>query len=722
MAERKAFQARTNEIQAPPSSRVPNAAAAELEEFGQRLQGLGQKLHENWLGEQERAEALSGAKAGATGAFTPRRTGERPDEAYDRAGLESYFEKLKIQTSDEVDRIWRENQSDPAKLESSLAGYRDGIAAELTKSTPELLPHFDAAFDRSSRGYRRQAAADYDQNQRLKRSGDLEEFLANKELQDESRAVAADGTPDGIADVALNRQEYIEALNNLGPEQNGGTGRYNALEVQDRLNKYDRMIVRSKTFGEFKRSQKAGRGDTFVKNFADKGWQGAFSLAERGQLVNLMEGELSAGRAQAAAAQVALAGKVKAASDALWSGEAPGGLAGLRAQVAGTEFEADLNRAMNNQDLMAKVKQMTPAGVDMAIVSERAALESLDPSDKTYADEVDMSRRRIARMEQTRDANAKAINDDPFGWGVEVGLVEAPPLLTQEGVLNPAALAERVESAEILTAYTGRETPPLAKGEAADLARGLAGDPDIVLDDRTRAAMRRAVKLIAPDHPQIAQITTFAMNDRRSPSDGASVSNLLQRGYQLTQTVEGKPPIFKLKTGAEGKQAFDQSFSAYVGDAFMGDASARQAAQDGLFAVYAAYAENAPDGLAGGFDDKTFKSAAAAYFGGSKARINGGDAFAPYGMAADEFELGLRADAAVRLRATGIYQPAQIDALVRNAAPQNVDDGYALLVGDSYVVGADGAPLKFYPKQVPRDALADERLVQQAIERQSEAR
>lgn len=732
MAQRKAFQIDGGQVQPPPVSRAPNALADGLEEFGGKLQQISAKLTESWVQKREREEAAAGAVAGASGTFAPVRTDTRAGNAYDQSGLQSYFERLKIQGSDDVERIYNENRQDPAKLEAALDGYHKGVAGNLTKNIPELVPHYESFFDRASRPFRRQAAEDYDLVQRGARAAEVEDTLANLGLQAERRAMLGTNTPESFADMALDREDFVTNLMKLGPAQEyefagkrggGGAGKYDLAKMGHDLQAYDRAMLGARSKGEFKRAQANGRGERFVTNFANKDWQEDFSIAERDQLVNWMRGEISDAGALREATDRTLRTAVGAVADAFWRGESPGGAAEVMAKARGNpELEAELNIAKGAHDQMAQVRKMPPRLADDAIELERKTLGGLDASDQNYALNVAAGTKKIAMMEQLRDQNEAAIAREPMAWAVDVGVAQLPALLTEDGGLNVAAFSDRIEAAQTVSNLTGRTAAPILRAEAPQLAAALTvgGIAETAraagaADASSRASFREALRLIEPDYPAVTQIATFAMNDRTSPADGVNVAGLLSRGYTLTQPQEGKPALFKLKAGAEGRAAFDEAFGRYVGDTFAGDAGARARAADGTYAAYAAYAETAPDGLTGAFDDKTFSRAAAAYFGGNKAKVNGGFVFPPYGMGADEFELGIKADIALRLR--GTHTPDQIGALVRNGTLQNAADGYFLTVGDSIVVGTDGQPVTFAPRKVPRTE--SELLLRQALERAS---
>lgn len=739
MAERRGYaKVRPGAPAIGPLPRQPGSPlAGELAQFGQTMLDIGAKLNAGAAEEQAQRDV-------AGGKFKPRGNVLGSSRAYNRAGFDAYFDNLRITTADEVERIYQQHGSDPAALESALSGYQEGIEKNLGESMPGLLAPFRAYFDRASRPFRSKAAEDYQKAQADSQDAETLGYLTSKERQDETRAFMANGSPDSAADLALSRNEYLDGLLRMAPptafKLNGReyeadpsrTGKLDLPKVQASLQAYDRMIVSARVKGEFKRAQKGGRGEKFVARFADDaGWQKrGVTIDERGQLVNWMQNELADEARLRAADNQALRASVNAAAGALWRGETPGGLDQLQASVRGTDLEPELQAAVSSNDLMAQVRKMPPAAVDGAIAREREALGRLSASAPDYAVAVAAGTRRIAGMEALRAQTVAALQQDPYAWGVEVGLVPAPPLLNEDGTLNAAALVERSRAAAALSAHAGVEAAPIARAEAGALAAGLVASGPQGLhgaDEPTREAMRRAVRLMAPDFPQVAQITTAAMNGRRSPADGASLSTLLQRGYALTAPQRGPDgkagtALFTFKAGAEGKASFDEQFNSYVGDAFTGNAAARQAAQDGVLAVYAAYAEAAPEGLTGAFDGKTFERAAAAYFGGAKVKINGGAAFPPYGMAADDFEFGLATDVRLRLKDMG-YTPDQIEAAVRNGAPQNAASGYVLTVGDAYLSDAAGVPIVFNPRTGPETVREREKLrARGALARESEAR
>lgn len=720
MAERKAFQVSRGEISAPPRSGAPDALGQGLEEFGTRLQGLSQRLIGHWVAGRVQEESAKGAKAGASGNFTPVRSGTEAGNAYDNAGLESYFEKLKIQTSDDVERIYSENKDDPAKLENAVAAYGEGVGANIAETMPELVPHFQSFFDRTSRPFRRQAAEDYDRNQRAQRTADVSSFLSNKQLQDERRAFIADGSDQSTADITLGRQDYIDALAKLGPQggfELGGkkyepdpsrAGSLDQVKLTNAIDSYDQMIVGARIKGEFKRAQKAGSGERFVQNFAKPGASDT-SLQQRDSLINWMRGEITDARALTEATDKTTRAAVGAASDALWRGETPGGLAELQSKVRGTDLQAELDAAVASHDTMAQVAKMPPQQAQAAIDDERAALGRIPASDPNYAVAVHAGTLRLAKMEQLRDENARAIKEDSFAWAVNAGIVKPAPLLTQDGMLDPASMNDRIDASETISHLTGVPTAPITKGEGAALVAGLMSGGLVQSaqgfansDAPTQNALKKALRAIEPNYPEVAQVATFAMNGRASPVDKRNVAQLLDRGYSLMTHQEGKPPLFALKPGNDGKLGLEGAFDEFVGDAFVGNAAARQRALSGVTAAYAAYAEGRPGGLTGGFDDGTFRLASQAYFGTTEKRamkIRGGSVFAPYGMTEAEFTVGLYADAAAKLK--GVYSPEQVRSIIDNAKPQNTADGYILRAGDSYVSSPDGRPIVFNPIKVP---------------------
>jgi hypothetical protein len=98
----------------------------------------------------------------------------------------------------------------------------------------------------------------------------------------------------------------------------------------------------------------------------------------------------------------------------------------------------------------------------------------------------------------------------------------------------------------------------------------------------------------------------------------------------MLKPVNGGKPQFDFKGTA--KDEFETNFESTVGNAFLGDPAARQAAHDGMLALYAGYAATTKGGLSGAYSDDAFNNAANAFLGTEKTNINGNDVFPPYGM------------------------------------------------------------------------------------------
>lgn len=602
MAERKAFQLRGGEIQAPPQSRTPNALGQGLEEFGARLQQISAKLIDNWVDSREREELAKGTKAGAEGTFRPVRSGTRAGEAYDRAGLEAYFERLKVQTNDDVQRIYDQNKDDPAKLENAIAGYRDGIEGELTKTMPELVPHFGAFFDRSSRPFRRQAASDYERSQVDQARADTSETLASLYRQHEQRAFLSRGDNDGIADIAIGRQEYTEKLLRAGPKGefvlNGKTyeadpsraGAFDVATIGKELQEYDRAILGARIKGEFDRAMKAGRGERFVERFqADNSKLGEISLGERDDLAQWMRGQLSAARSMRDATDKALASAVDAAVDAIHKGETPGGLDGLVARTRGSPAGEALRLAIGTQDRLTQFYRMPPEQQVAALEGERTGMKGLTPAvgDEAYARETKARTALIEGMQRAQQVTVEGLKKDPFGFAVQVGNAEAPPpLIGGDGLLSEASLKVRDGESTRLTEIYKTPVPPMMDAEIDAL-----GQLQTVSDPVTRTAnLARMVNGFGPDK----SLALLERMDKKGylvdaaagsvALDGApELAQMIYQGDAILQPIDGKPSPYKFPD-----QDFDTYFASVAGTAFALNPRAELTVKEAVKRIYVA--------------------------------------------------------------------------------------------------------------------------------------
>lgn len=740
MAERQPFQARVPGINADISTHPSQQLGQELQEFGQRLAGLSARLGQYWVDKRVQEEGTKGTRDANAGTFKPVGDNTLAGQAYNNAGLQTYFDNLKLTTGDQVERIYNENKDDPAKLEKALGGFRDGTEAELTKTMPELVTPFRTFFERSSRPYMQGAAVDYQKRQDDQSRADTVESLTGMMRQHENRAFVAGDNVNAVADIALNRNDYLEKLISAGPKTEftlrGKTyaadpsrlGITDVNKLEQGLHEYDQQIVEARYKGAGMKAIQAGRGDRYVLGLANsKHAIDDLGLDGRDSVVSWLRSQMSIQAGMSEAADKSVGQAVEAYTQAVVAGQTPGGGDQLRVATRGTKYEATFDALQKNQDELATFSRMRPDAQAHALTEAENKLAGIAPANgdmEGYTVALRAQNQLVRWMQQSHADTIKALQTDGFAFAQQSGVVpQQPPIVNQDGTLNADGLALRTKAAAFASNYYQMPIAPISKGEAAQLARGIQLSGTDAVAGQDPQVMREAVRLMEPDYPQVAQMTSFAINGRRSPvsagGDGADVSKLLLRGYTLTEPIDGSKPLFVLKDTA--KTGFEEAFNRYVGDAFTGNAAARARAQDGVLAVYAAYSENAPDGLSGAFDGKTFKRAAAAYFGGRKVRINGGDAFAPYGMDADHFELGLRAGIAQTMRADG-YTPDQIEPIIRHGAPQNAEDGYYILSGDAYVTkhGTKNEPLKFRPISTPE--VDQSVLVRDAMAHQSEPR
>lgn len=591
MAERTRFaggQAATPAISGVPIS-GGSPLAAEFEQFGQTMFAVGRRLKESYIEKETIKAEQEGIVAGQTGAFAPRRDASRQSMAFNRAGFETYFDNLKITAGDEIDRIYETNRDNPAELESALAGYQEGIETELNKTMPELVTPFRSYFDRSSRPYRRQAGDAYREAQGDQRVANASEFLTAKERQDERLAFLADGSDESIADLAEARNEYLEGLLRLGPTQgfelNGKVyapddsraGRSDPAAIQKALDGYDRMIVGARVKGEFKRAMRAGRGERFVLAFAnDDTWleggkdgdqkgRPRVTLDERDQLVNWMRGEINDARALRESTDKMLTAAVGAAVDALAKGESPGGLDDLAARVRGTELEAPLRLAIENQDVLNQYAGLPPAQQAESIKAERDSMKALPVGSPDYATETRARTFRIQAMESLQRQTAEALKNDAYGFAVSVGKGRDLPLFAADGALDEDGVSARALEAVRLSQYYGRPVLPLAAAEIDAL-----GSAQLGADPVTRAA--RTATLASSLPPDQALGVFAAMDKKGYLIDAAAGSMAIDGAPELAQMIYQGDAILQPQDGKASFKFpdadFDLHFASTVGTAF----------------------------------------------------------------------------------------------------------------------------------------------------------
>lgn len=654
MATRKPFATTvaTPAIAAPPSS-ASNGLAAELENFGQDMMRVSGQLIESHVRQEEVKAGTLGLQEGQSGTFAPRRDATRAAEAYNRAGFETYFDNLKISAGDEIDRIFNENQADPDKLESALAGYREGTESNLNKSMPELISPFRSYFDRASRPYRRQSADLFRQTQTEQRVANANTFLSTKERQDERLAFLADSSVDAVADLSLARNEYLEGLLRLGPIEgfalNGQeyaadgsrAGALDPAKLQKAVENYDRMIVGARVKGEFKRAQKAGRGERFVMAFAnDHSWLKRVSLDERDQLTGWMRGEINDARALREASDKTLTASVEAAVHTLGRGEIPGGLDDLRARVRGTDLETPLRLAVGNQDMLEQFRRMPPPLQAATLKAEREAMKGVTPtsSGKNYADETASRTARIIAMEQTQKATVAALDKDAYGFAAQVGATPPPPqLLDPDGSINETGAAVRATEAYRLSALYGRQVLPMSDGEIDAL-----GAAQVTADPVTRAA--RTGDIVTRFRTDQALGILQAMDKKGYVVDAAAggmvldgapeVAEMIYQGDAvLNPIVEGVKPAVTLKDAD-----FDAEYLDKIGNAMALNPQARVAAREAVKRVYASMAirRNKPLDT---IDPDIVDEAVTAVFGGPLIKFHGVKVTPPVrGATEDTFE------------------------------------------------------------------------------------
>lgn len=323
---------------------------------------------------------------------------------------------------------------------------------------------------------------------------------------------------------------------------------------------------------------------------------------------------------------------------------------------------------------------------------------------------------------QAAEAVMKQRAEDPAAFAMRQGLTTSQPIDMSKPETMVAELNKRTGAALMMRDTYGAPLKPLTTGEAAQMSAALRLFPTqqkLQYLDAVRsgfadpAVYRAALQQIAPDSPVTAvagllvgkgrDIKTshwFSADETLTPRTVAGV--ILEGEAILNPTRKDKS-----EDGRGGKFPMpkeldlQQSFTAYVGEAFRADPEGYATAYQAFKAYYAGSASR-KGVLSDVIDSTRAREAAMAVTGGVIDYNGAGDVLKPWGMDDGTFK-----DTTARAFDLAMVQNGYKGTAYDNLSAyglQSVGDGrYLVTNGDKYLTARDGRPVELNLNMAPPD-------------------
>lgn len=415
------------QIQAPPDNGLEaalsgrNGVASQLGAIGQRI---GQMA--------DHAAGVEGKQAGHLAGldpeFRPRNDGTIRGEAFDRAALDTYLAKTRVEIDNDIQGTALKHQADPAGLSKVLQGREAGW---LQNAPVELHPEIKTLFAHGSLVAQRAATRQLWERQAAEQRGAMQEELQSSMRLLHQGAFAA-GLDPAADEVMATRISQLEgALRRRGPD---GKPLVDPAAAVKLIADAKEQVSTARLQGAFERLPDLGAKEAFLKqldtDFAGStGLAKAYDLQTFQQVRRHLEAELHRDQAKARQASGTLGHIVKEVQHRADKGygvpEAE--LSAVRARVIATgdaETIAALGDAEDSLRFQQAARRLPLPQLEQTVGEMRQHLATNPP---TLADRGRINR-RLEKAEALLTQAQGEVKSNPLGWEARVGMADVVPL------------------------------------------------------------------------------------------------------------------------------------------------------------------------------------------------------------------------------------------------------------------------------------------------------
>jgi len=520
---------------------------------GPSLLNMGSSLlHKYALGQLKETEqkiktkqAAAGTKAGLQAVQNGTSLALREDNdtvagaAFNRGAEQSYLTALGLDIRQEADKYQQKHDADPNGFTTAFSAYSE----KLLKTAPENLRPALQLELMARRGEKlRQINKTFQKREIEKQQVTI---LSGLEAfgQDYENAWRRGDTQSAQEAFARFDGSLSEAVDN------GRVSAERAVRMRTHLrDEGEKQTV----LGDFERTldgQGLEAGKDYIARF--KKTQKSMDPDLKDRIVARLEGDLASKVADRKVLDRELGQKTAAVISVIEKGYEPRGLEGLRDEIKGTKWEAQLDAALADRDYIQAFAKQPPH-------TQQSVLEKLSQGKQTKR-----SASLLGRLERTAAHTRSALEKDALGHAIDVGAVEAPAqldfskpdqLIPQMRQRNRAALKVKETYGVDALPFTGGEINQienmLANSDAAGKTQILAALHSGVGANHMRSLSQK----LAPKQP------AFAVAARLSVEDPQLASDLLESEQILAADPKLKPkPVDWSRTAYE---YFDTALSA----------------------------------------------------------------------------------------------------------------------------------------------------------------
>ncbi len=670
----------------PDGSELRQSAAS----FGTLATKLGGIADAFASAEGERAGTIAGGEDG----FRPTDRLTIRARAFDRAGAESYLNRLDAQMRMEAQAIYEQHRDNPA----SLRGAFDVLEQKYLRDDvfPEIKPTFQAAFSRLRAPYQNAALDNFESGRREALQGELVTTLSGQQTTRSQQLAALDPFDPNAHDVLEDGQRSIDI-------------------------QYDRAVEQKlMTPADAAKAKIEDRRNTTVQLYLNQ----AASLTDPREIAAFGE-SIRAGHAagklglDATGYEDLIAGVAKLEDKALTEGRTDARAVGSRLNSYVDRVASGLNVPADEWPQIRLDAGITPNGEKLVEAARQKLVYARIIRDRPIADaELAVAKLRtslaggataeqagvLTFAEEQLAGARKLIDEDPLLAAQRRGLIsEVAPVdinaLTDSGVLA-GQIGARVAQADAVAETFGRTPQYLRPGEAKLIREMLVSSPEtavavssgLIAGGGDRAS--EVLGEVAEGAPALAQ----AIDVVRRGGDPAMFDALIRQ-----QQLERDPAYKRPELAAAPKQA---AIANAYGGAFLALPQRQAALTSNAEQVFLTRAreQGIPPDLttapAKALYEESLQIAAGATFRGGVQRggvvdVNGVATLAPVDFPADQVERVLHGLTDTQLAILPkIATPNGVPltaAELRNARLVAANDGlYRVQIGDRYVAAEGG--------------------------------
>lgn len=275
MADRMQYQAPSIYSNTSPQMQVDDGTADLLKTQATVFLNNANEAHKRQLQSDLDMAKEEGQRLGYNmGAdFRPMKGQSLFSRQFNESGLYTAGQKISMQTQRKVRDLSKQFPANPESLGKALEGWREGFVGDLPE---EMQTTFSMNYDQIAIAAMDQAVAQRQEITSQQAAAQFYEF--EREITntvEEIAPVSFRQGPEGDSSrkaIATLRQNFMETLVGNGPEgayqvagydvkaQPGRSGAFTPLEIQKKMDAFDKMVIEAGVFGNFQDEVKAGRG------------------------------------------------------------------------------------------------------------------------------------------------------------------------------------------------------------------------------------------------------------------------------------------------------------------------------------------------------------------------------------------------------------------------------------------------------------------------------